>query len=47
MIERRPVTVVRGTRLSRMYAGCVGLDPSCTIHDRQDSADLINLADVA
>ena len=32
-----------GARLLRMYAGSVGLDPSFTIHDRPDSADLINL----
>jgi superfamily I DNA/RNA helicase len=32
-----------GARLLRMYAGSVGLDPSFTIHDRADSADLINL----
>jgi DNA helicase-2/ATP-dependent DNA helicase PcrA len=32
-----------GARLLRMYAGSVGLDPSFTIHNREDSADLINL----
>ena len=32
-----------GARLLRMYAGSVGLDPSFTIHDREDSADLMNL----
>ena len=32
-----------GARLLRMYAGSVGLDPSFTIHDREDSADLLNL----
>src|SRR5262245_59821634 len=32
-----------GARLLRMYARSVGLDPSFTIHDREDSADLINL----
>jgi superfamily I DNA/RNA helicase len=26
-----------------MYAGSVGLDPSFTIHDREDSGDLVNL----
>jgi DNA helicase-2/ATP-dependent DNA helicase PcrA len=26
-----------------MYAGSVGLDPAFTIHDREDSADLLNL----
>lgn len=33
-----------GARLLREYAGLVGLDPAFTIHDREDSADLINLA---
>lgn len=32
-----------GARLLREYAGLVGLDPAFTIHDREDSADLINL----
>ena len=32
-----------GARLLRMYAGSVGLDPDFTIHDREDSADLLNL----
>ena len=32
-----------GARLLRMYAGSVGLDPSFTIHDREDSGDLVNL----
>ena len=32
-----------GARLLRMYAHAIGLDPSFTIHDREDSADLINL----
>ncbi|MCM8596487.1 MAG: ATP-dependent helicase [Candidatus Accumulibacter sp.] len=32
-----------GARLLREYAGRIGLDPAFTIHDRQDSADLINL----
>jgi DNA helicase-2/ATP-dependent DNA helicase PcrA len=32
-----------GARLLRMYARSVGLDPSFTIHDREDSGDLINL----
>jgi DNA helicase II / ATP-dependent DNA helicase PcrA len=32
-----------GARLLRLYAGSVGLDPTFTIHDREDSADLINL----
>ncbi len=33
-----------GARLLRDYAGAVGLDPGFTIHDREDSADLMNLA---
>ncbi len=32
-----------GARLLRMYARAVGLDPCFTIHDREDSADLMNL----
>jgi DNA helicase-2/ATP-dependent DNA helicase PcrA len=32
-----------GARLLRDYAGQIGLDPDFTIHDREDSADLINL----
>jgi DNA helicase-2/ATP-dependent DNA helicase PcrA len=32
-----------GTRLLRDYAGQIGLGPSFTIHDREDSADLMNL----
>jgi DNA helicase-2/ATP-dependent DNA helicase PcrA len=32
-----------GARLLRLYAHSVGLDPSFTIHDREDSADLMNL----
>ncbi|TCR66965.1 ATP-dependent helicase [Bosea sp. BK604] len=32
-----------GARLLRDYAVELGLDPSFTIHDREDSADLINL----
>jgi len=32
-----------GARLLRVYAGSVGLDPAFTIHDREDSADLLNL----
>ncbi len=32
-----------GARLLREYAERIGLDPSFTIHDREDSADLINL----
>ena len=32
-----------GARLLRYHAREIGLDPSFTIHDRQDSADLINL----
>jgi DNA helicase-2/ATP-dependent DNA helicase PcrA len=32
-----------GARLLRLYAGSVGVDPTFTIHDREDSADLINL----
>ena len=32
-----------GARLLRDYAGSIGLDPSFSIHDREDSADLINL----
>ncbi|WP_400765497.1 ATP-dependent helicase [Methylosinus sporium] len=32
-----------GARLLREYAGAIGLDPAFTIHDREDSADLMNL----
>ncbi len=32
-----------GARLLREYAGRIGLDAAFTIHDRQDSADLMNL----
>ena len=32
-----------GARLLRDYAGQIGLEPSFTIHDREDSADLMNL----
>lgn len=32
-----------GARLLRDYAERIGLDPAFTIHDREDSADLINL----
>ena len=32
-----------GARLLRVYADRSGLDPSFTIHDREDSADLMNL----
>jgi DNA helicase II / ATP-dependent DNA helicase PcrA len=32
-----------GARLLREYAQQVGLDPAFTIHDREDSADLMNL----
>jgi DNA helicase II / ATP-dependent DNA helicase PcrA len=32
-----------GARLLREYAGQIGLDRSFTIHDREDSADLMNL----
>src|SRR5689334_18352270 len=32
-----------GARLLREYADQVGLDPAFTIHDREDSADLMNL----
>jgi superfamily I DNA/RNA helicase len=32
-----------GARLLRDYAGVIGLDPAFTIHDREDSADLMNL----
>ncbi len=32
-----------GARLLREYAEQIGLDPAFTIHDREDSADLINL----
>lgn len=32
-----------GARLLREYAGRVGLEPTFTIHDREDSADLLNL----
>jgi DNA helicase II / ATP-dependent DNA helicase PcrA len=32
-----------GARLLRDYADAIGLDPAFTIHDREDSADLMNL----
>ncbi|HLY95598.1 MAG TPA: ATP-dependent helicase, partial [Sideroxyarcus sp.] len=32
-----------GARLLREYAGRIGLDPGFTIHDREDSRDLMNL----
>lgn len=32
-----------GARLLREQAGMIGLDPAFTIHDREDSADLMNL----
>ena len=32
-----------GARLLRTHAHAIGLDPSFTIHDREDSADLMNL----
>ena len=32
-----------GARLLREHADQIGLDPAFTIHDREDSADLINL----
>src|SRR6202140_3598522 len=32
-----------GARLLREYAHQIGLDPAFTIHDREDSADLMNL----
>src|SRR4051794_29488220 len=32
-----------GARLLRDYANQIGLDPNFTIHDREDSADLMNL----
>ena len=32
-----------GARLLREYAEQIGIDPSFTIHDREDSADLMNL----
>ncbi len=32
-----------GARLLREYAAAIGLDPAFTIHDREDSADLMNL----
>jgi DNA helicase-2/ATP-dependent DNA helicase PcrA len=32
-----------GARLLREYAADIGLDPAFTIHDREDSADLMNL----
>jgi DNA helicase II / ATP-dependent DNA helicase PcrA len=33
-----------GARLLREHAGEIGLDPAFSIHDREDSADLLNLA---
>jgi DNA helicase-2/ATP-dependent DNA helicase PcrA len=32
-----------GARLLRQYAEQIGLNPAFTIHDREDSADLMNL----
>ena len=32
-----------GARLLREYAEQIGLDPAFTIHDREDSADFMNL----
>ena len=32
-----------GARLLREYSAAIGLDPQFTIHDREDSADLLNL----
>ncbi|BAL25698.1 ATP-dependent helicase [Azoarcus sp. KH32C] len=32
-----------GAKLLRDYAGRIGLDPGFTIHDREDSADLMNI----
>src|SRR5712671_1407395 len=32
-----------GARLLREYADRIGIDPAFTIHDREDSADLVNL----
>src|SRR5438874_1568495 len=32
-----------GARLLREYADQIGIDPAFTIHDREDSADLMNL----
>src|SRR6202035_3425273 len=32
-----------GARLLREYSNQIGLDPAFTIHDREDSADLMNL----
>src|SRR5689334_17268389 len=32
-----------GARLLRRMAGSAGLDPGFTVHDREDSADLMNL----
>src|ERR1700730_15766413 len=32
-----------GARLLREYSDPIGIDPAFTIHDREDSADLINL----
>jgi DNA helicase-2/ATP-dependent DNA helicase PcrA len=32
-----------GARLLRMFANSIGLDPGFTIHDREDSADLMNM----
>ncbi|HVY52249.1 MAG TPA: ATP-dependent helicase [Devosia sp.] len=32
-----------GARLLREYAAAIGLDPQFTIHDREDSADLLNV----
>ena len=32
-----------GARLLRQYANQIGIDPAFTIHDREDSADLMNL----
>ena len=49
--QRRPVALewagtfhAIGARLLREYAARIGLNPAFTIHDREDSADLMNLA---
>ena len=36
-----------GARLLREYADQIGIDPAFTIHDREDSADLVNWSDMS
>ena len=42
-LAHRVAHLLVGARLLREFAGRIGLDPAFTIHDRGDSADLMNL----